>query len=79
MQRTLRLITPPAAPHAAGLLPSLLVPSLLVPLALATLAMWRRRSRTRRQLATLDARELADLGLCRAQQHAEAGKWFWQP
>ncbi|MDP1750790.1 MAG: DUF1127 domain-containing protein [Reyranella sp.] len=68
MQQTLRLTVLPAAPRVAGLLP----------LLLATLAMWRRRNRTRRHLALLDARELADTGLSRAQQHAEAGKWFWQ-
>jgi uncharacterized protein YjiS (DUF1127 family) len=68
MQRTHELIFLQATPRFVGLLPS----------ALATLAIWRRRWRTRRQLAMLDARELADLGLGRAQQQAEAGKWFWQ-
>ncbi|MEI7874599.1 MAG: DUF1127 domain-containing protein [Alphaproteobacteria bacterium] len=73
MQQTLRLIVLPAAPRGAGLLPSLLGPSLL-----ATLAIWRRRRRTRRHLARLDARDLDDTGLTRAQQRAEASKWFWQ-
>jgi uncharacterized protein YjiS (DUF1127 family) len=44
----------------------------------ATLAVWRHRSRTRRHLAQLEARELLDLGLTRAQQRAEVSKWFWQ-
>jgi uncharacterized protein YjiS (DUF1127 family) len=68
MEHTLRLIALPARPRFAGLLPS----------SLEILATWRRRSRTRRQLASLEARVLADLGLTRAQQRAEAGKWFWQ-
>ena len=68
MQRTHELIFLPTAPRFVGLLPSIR----------ATLATWRRRWRTRRQLAMLEARELADLGLGRAQQRAEAAKWFWQ-
>jgi uncharacterized protein YjiS (DUF1127 family) len=68
MQCTLRLIALPAKPRHAGLLQS----------ALVLLAGWRQRSRTRRHLAALDRRELADLGLTRAQQRAEASKWFWQ-
>ena len=68
MEHALRLIVLPAKPRFAGTLQS----------ALAVLAVWRHRSRTRRHLALLDARELADLGLTRAQQRAEAGKWFWQ-
>jgi uncharacterized protein YjiS (DUF1127 family) len=72
MQQTLRLIVLPAAPRLAGLLPPLLA-ELVV-----TLAIWRHRSRTRRHLAQLDARDLDDTGLTRAQQRAEASKWFWQ-
>jgi len=69
MQYALRLIVlTPAKPRFAGLLQSIL----------AMRAVWRRRSRTRRHLALLDGCELADLGLTRAQQRAEAGKWFWQ-
>jgi uncharacterized protein YjiS (DUF1127 family) len=68
MQQTLRLIVFPAAPQVVGLLPTVL----------ATLAIWRCRNRTRRHLAFLEARELDDLGLTRAQQRAEAAKWFWQ-
>lgn len=69
MQHALRLIAlTPARPRFAGLLQSML----------AMRAVWRQRSRTRRHLALLDARELADLGLTRAEQRAEAGKWFWQ-
>jgi uncharacterized protein YjiS (DUF1127 family) len=68
MQQTLRLIALPVPPRPAGLLPTIW----------ATLSMWRRRNRTRRQLTLLDARGLADLGLTRTQQRAEASKWFWQ-
>ena len=66
--RTLRLIFPPATPRVAGF------PATVR----AMLGAWRLRSRTRRQLAMLDARALADLGLTPAQQGVEAGKWFWQ-
>jgi uncharacterized protein YjiS (DUF1127 family) len=69
MQYALRLIVlTPAKPRFAGLLQ--LIGSMY--------AIWRQRSRTRRHLALLEMRELADLGLTRAQQRAEAGKWFWQ-
>lgn len=69
MQYALRLIVlMPAQPRVAGLLKSLL----------AMRAVWHRRSRARRHLALLDGRVLADLGLTRVQQRAEAGKWFWQ-
>jgi uncharacterized protein YjiS (DUF1127 family) len=48
------------------------------PSLVATLRLWRPRSRTRRQLATLDTRELADVGLSRADQAQECAKRFWQ-
>ncbi len=44
----------------------------------ATLALWGTCRRTRRHLSTLDDRELADVGLTRAQQRAECAKPFWQ-
>lgn len=69
MQYILEIFVGPAPPRVAGFLHSLQ----------AGLALWRRRNRTRRQLAMLDGRALADLGLSPAQQRAEAGKWFWQP
>jgi uncharacterized protein YjiS (DUF1127 family) len=37
-----------------------------------------RRSRTRRALQQLDARELADIGRTEAERKSEYAKWFWQ-
>lgn len=45
---------------------------------LATLLMWQRRIRTRRQLACLDERMLADAGISTAQRQAELDKPFWR-
>ncbi len=39
---------------------------------------WRRVSRSRRELATLDAHDLRDLGLSRSQALFESGKSFLQ-
>jgi uncharacterized protein YjiS (DUF1127 family) len=43
----------------------------------ATLLHWQRNLRTRRQLARLDARQLADAGISEAQRQAELSKPFW--
>jgi uncharacterized protein YjiS (DUF1127 family) len=45
---------------------------------LATLAMWRRRIVSRRQLARLDARLLADAGITENQRYVELRKPFWR-
>lgn len=45
---------------------------------LATLLTWQRRLVSRRQLARLDARLLADAGISEAQRHAELSKPFWR-
>lgn len=45
---------------------------------LAALLMWQRRIVSRRQLARLDARLLADAGISEAQRHAELSKPFWR-
>jgi uncharacterized protein YjiS (DUF1127 family) len=45
---------------------------------LLTLALWHHRHRSRRHLAALDDRELADIGLSRAERWAECEKRFWQ-
>ncbi|MFI5002299.1 MAG: DUF1127 domain-containing protein [Reyranellales bacterium] len=49
------------------------------PSLVTTLRLWRARSRTRHQLATLEARELADVGLSHADQARECAKRFWEP
>ncbi len=45
---------------------------------LARMTAWRRRSRQRRQLQTLDDRMLADIGLTRIAVEYEAQKPFWR-
>jgi uncharacterized protein YjiS (DUF1127 family) len=48
------------------------------PILVATLTRWSAFQRTRRHLATLTDRELADVGLTRTQQRVECTKPFWQ-
>jgi uncharacterized protein YjiS (DUF1127 family) len=67
MQITLPLITRPAARSARWW-----------PTIVATRASWRHRSRSRRHLAALDDRELADIGLSRAERRIECQKRFWE-
>jgi uncharacterized protein YjiS (DUF1127 family) len=43
-----------------------------------TLALWHHRSRSRRHLAMLDDRELADIGLTRTERWLECNKRFWE-
>lgn len=43
-----------------------------------TMRLWCRRARTRRQLAELDDRILADVGLDWVEARREAAKPFWQ-
>lgn len=45
---------------------------------LALLKRWHRYARTRRQLAALDERQLADLGISPADRAAELDKPFWR-
>ena len=40
--------------------------------------LWRNRSRIRRQLAVMSARELQDMGTCWAEISDEVGKPFWR-
>jgi uncharacterized protein YjiS (DUF1127 family) len=42
------------------------------------LATWRRRAKERRELSTLDARTLRDLGLSASEVNFEANKPFWR-
>jgi uncharacterized protein YjiS (DUF1127 family) len=39
---------------------------------------WRRNLRTRRQLARLDTRQLADAGISEAQRQQELATPFWR-
>jgi uncharacterized protein YjiS (DUF1127 family) len=42
------------------------------------LATWRRRAKERRELSTMDARTLRDLGLSASEVNFEANKAFWR-
>lgn len=46
---------------------------------LDTIAQWRMRVVTRRDLARLDGRMLADIGISPADVEQEVSKHFWQP
>jgi uncharacterized protein YjiS (DUF1127 family) len=39
---------------------------------------WRRRARSRRDIAKLDVRAVRDLGVCPSQMRFEAAKPFWR-
>jgi uncharacterized protein YjiS (DUF1127 family) len=68
MQNILHLAVHPVRPRS----------SRFVPAVRATLALWRNRSRWRRQLALLNDRDLADIGITRAEQFMECDKPFWR-
>lgn len=42
------------------------------------LRLWQQRVRTRRQLAALDARQLADVGISHSERLDELSKPFWR-
>jgi uncharacterized protein YjiS (DUF1127 family) len=44
----------------------------------ARLARWLLNARTRRQLAALDERQLADAGISQSERFAELEKPFWR-
>jgi uncharacterized protein YjiS (DUF1127 family) len=44
----------------------------------AILRQWQQNLRTRRQLAKLNAQQLADAGISEAQRQAELDKPFWR-
>ncbi len=50
----------------------------LRPDLLSLLRLWLRRSADRRALAGLDARDLRDIGMTRADAQHEAAKPFWR-
>jgi uncharacterized protein YjiS (DUF1127 family) len=45
---------------------------------LACVQLWLHNSRTRRQLAQLDGRQLADVGITQAERESELDKPFWR-
>ena len=45
----------------------------------ATLRAWHQRASSRRLLAEMDARGLADIGISSGTAATEAGKPFWRP
>lgn len=45
---------------------------------LALVKLWLARSRQRRELASLPAHLLKDIGLCEAQRQQEVSKPFWR-
>lgn len=44
----------------------------------AILALWQRNARTRRQLAQLDPRALADAGISPSERRQELERPFWR-
>lgn len=40
--------------------------------------LWQQRTRTRRQLAALDDRQLADIGISHSERLDELNKPFWR-
>ena len=75
----------PSTGHDTRTLPAAVRVSLLHQLLRAavgrlagTLQLWRRRSRERAQLATLDDRMLRDIGVSRADIWDEIHKPFWR-
>jgi len=62
---------PVVAPRASG--------SLILGLIVATLREWRRRRVGRRELASLDARTLRDIGLDPGVVDYEVSRSFWRP
>lgn len=77
--RTTTAITPPlSAPASTG---GRSLASVLFELpwtAFETLCRWQARVESRRQLAELDDRMLADIGVTADEARAEAAKPFWK-
>ncbi len=44
----------------------------------AAVALWRRRARERSELAAMNAHDLQDIGISRAQAEFEIRKPFWR-
>ena len=45
---------------------------------LQRLRLWQRRASTRQQLAALDERQLADVGISQSERQEELSKPFWR-
>ena len=64
--------------QTAALLPTLAQRRTLIKRIAGSIAVWLRNARTRRQLARLDERQLADAGISLCERDAELSKPFWR-
>jgi uncharacterized protein YjiS (DUF1127 family) len=71
------MATTPSLPRENALEFAKATPSLALRF-IETVCEWRRRSRSRRELLTLDARDLCDVRLTRCDAVAEGNKPFWK-
>jgi uncharacterized protein YjiS (DUF1127 family) len=76
--RTSARYQPSAAVSAQPVVESRASWSLILGLIVATLREWRRRRAERRELASLDARMLRDVGLDPGTVYYEASQSFWR-
>ncbi|MBE7375318.1 DUF1127 domain-containing protein [Pseudomonas lopnurensis] len=53
-------------------------PGRLLQRLIQLLRQWRQNARTRCQLARLDDRQLADIGISHSEREAELSKPFWR-
>lgn len=77
MTRTIETITPPPAPHAAGIAGVTRKARRVVAKCLETLVLWQERASQRHALGEMNEHMLKDLGISRTQAEGEAGKPFW--
>lgn len=64
--------------QTAALLPTLAQRRPLIKRIAGSIAVWLRNGRTRRQLARLDERQLADAGISLCERDVELSKPFWR-
>ena len=76
---TPRTSATPAPAAAAPSLPQAVPRANLIFRSIATLLEWHHRRVLRRELGTLDARMLRDIGLDAGTVDYEVRQWFWQP
>lgn len=72
-------ILPSLSPHAAGSRQDWPGRGRRLPWVFAIVLLWAERAEQRRALAALEAHQLSDVGVSRAQALAEAAKPFWRP